>query len=154
MLLAMASRTTMALTLAELEADPHLTPESFIRHFADFKFELGRTLRTPEAFLESRSGDCDDFAALAAIVLRQKGYNTKLVVVHMSTQVHVICYVAEAKGYLDFNCRKLVSPLMKCDAGLGAIGDSVARYFKDQWRSASEFILENGVRRFVLTEFH
>ena len=47
-----------ALTLAELRADPHLTPERFISYFADFKFELGREVQKPDAFLASQCGDC------------------------------------------------------------------------------------------------
>src|SRR5262245_54016474 len=47
-----------AVTLAELRADAKLTPERFIKYFAGFKFELSRTVRKPEVFLESQTGDC------------------------------------------------------------------------------------------------
>ena len=142
-----------ALTLAELRAEPNLTPERLMAHFADFKFELGRQVRQPEAFLASRCGDCDDFATLAADVLRDKGYSTRLVVVHMSHDVHVVCYVAEANGYLDYNRRKHAAPLLKCDANLAAIAASVAQSFRSPWRSASEISFRNGARRFVSTVF-
>jgi hypothetical protein len=142
-----------ALTLAELRADPNLTPERLMAHFADFKFELGRQVRQPEAFLASRSGDCDDFATLAADVLSQKGYSTRLVVVHMSHDVHVVCYVAETNGYLDYNRRMQAAPLVNCKADLAAIAASVAQSFRSSWRSASEFTLRNGAKRFVSTVF-
>jgi hypothetical protein len=144
-----------ALTLAELRADSKLTPERLIQYFADFKFELGRTVQKPETFLAAQAGDCDDFATLAADLLREKGYTTRLVAVFMPNEVHVVCYVKETNGYLDYNCRRKPSPLVKCDGQLSAIALSVARSFRTQWRSVSEFAMEpDGGRRFLLTEFY
>jgi hypothetical protein len=141
-------------TLSELRADPQLTPERLIKYFADFKFELGRTVRKPESFLAAQAGDCDDFATLAADLLREKGYTTRLVAVFMPKDVHVICYVKETNSYLDYNCRKKPSPLVKCDGELSAIATSVAQSFRTQWRSASEFTMQaDGARHFLLTEF-
>ncbi len=143
-----------ALSLAELRADRGLTPERFMAYFADFKFELEREVRKPDVFLQSRSGDCDDFATLAANVLREKGYTTRLVVVFMPDTVHVVCYVAETKSYLDYNCRKNSSPLVKCDGNLSAIAGSIAASFRLPWQSVSEFTVQDGGRHFVMTEFH
>jgi hypothetical protein len=142
-----------AVTLAELRADPNLTPERLMARFADFKFELGREVRKPETFLATRAGDCDDFATLAADLLSEKGYSTRLVVVFMPNDVHVVCYVAETNSYLDYNRRKQASPLVKCKGELEAIAASVARSFRCPWRSASEFTFRSGVRRFVSTVF-
>ena len=142
-----------AVTLADLRADPKLTPERLMAYFADFKFELSRQVRQPETFLAKRSGDCDDFATLAADLLREKGYSTRLVVVFMPQDVHVVCYVAESHAYLDFNRRKQAAPLVPCKEDLTAIAASVAEYFRSPWRSASEFTFRNGVRRFVSTVF-
>ena len=122
-------------------------------HFADFKFELGRNVRQPEAFLASHSGDCDDFATLAADLLREKGYSTRLVAVYMPNEVHVVCYVDETNCYLDYNRRKRTSPLVKCQGELSAIAASVARSFRSPWRSVSEFTLRQGARHFVSTVF-
>jgi hypothetical protein len=142
-----------AVTLAELRADPKLTPERLMSYFVDFKFELGRQVRQPETFLASRAGDCDDFATLAAGLLREKGYSTRLVVVFMPHDVHVVCYVAESHGYLDYNRRKQAMPLVRCKEDLEAIAASVAESFRSSWRSASEFTLHNGTRRFASTVF-
>jgi hypothetical protein len=152
--LMLTERPAAALTLAELRADPNLTPERFMKYFANFKFEMGRTVRKPEVFLETQSGDCDDFATLAADLLRQKGYTTRLVAVFLPEEVHVVCYVAETNSYLDYNCRKNSSPLVKCDADLAAIGASVAQSFRTQWRSVSEFTFQDGLKEYLLTEFH
>jgi hypothetical protein len=152
LLLALCQRAS-ALTLAELKADDRLTPERLIKRFAGFKFQLGRNVQQPEEFLKNGSGDCDDFATLAADVLRRKGYSTRLVVVYLSAEAHVVCFVAEAGGYLDYNRRNEASPIVKCDPTLAAIGESVAASFRARWRSASEFSFEDGAKRFVETEF-
>jgi hypothetical protein len=145
---------TRAVTLAELRADRNLTPERLMARFADFKFEEGRQVRQPDSFLASRSGDCDDFATLAADLLREKGYSTQLVAVYLPHDVHVVCYVAETHSYLDYNRRKQAAPLVKCNRDLAAIAASVARSFHSSWRSVSEFTFRKGVRHFVSTVFH
>ncbi len=152
--LAVGSTNGSAITLAELRADPHLTPARFMSYFSDFKFQLGSEVRKPDVFLSSQAGDCDDFASLAAQVLREKGYTTRLVAVFMPEAVHVVCYVAETNSYLDYNCRALASPLVKCDSSLSAIATSVAASFRLPWRSVSEFTLHDNVPQFVMTEFH
>jgi hypothetical protein len=148
-----SARMTVAVTLAELKAEPNLTPERLMKHFAGFKYELSRETRAPETFLAREAGDCDDFATLAADLLRERGYSTRLVVVYMPEEVHVVCYVAETNSYLDYNCRKRASPLVKCSSGLTAIAAKVARFFHTDWRSASEFTYRNGIRSFVSTVF-
>jgi hypothetical protein len=142
-----------AASLADLRADPKLTPERLMAYFANFKFEPGRQVRPPETFLAKRAGDCDDFATIAADVLREKGYSTRLVAVFMPHDVHVVCYVAETNTYLDYNRRKEVAPLVKCKGDLPAIAASVAQSFRSPWRSVSEFTFRNGARRFVSTVF-
>ncbi len=152
-LLLLSARLASAETLADLRGDPHLTPEGLMKHFADFKFDLGRDVRNPETFLASKAGDCDDFATLAADLLREKGYTTRLVAVYMPHDVHVVCYVAETGSYLDYNRRKKASPLVKCKGDLAAIAGKVAESFRTKWRSVSEFTLQKGVRHFVTTVF-
>ena len=61
-----------------------------------------------------------------ADVLREKGYSTRLVVVYMAGDTHVVCYVAETHSYLDYNCRKMASPLVKCGGALENIAAHVA----------------------------
>ncbi len=151
---AAAAAPAAATTLEELRADPKLTPERFIQQFADFKFSLGRSVRKPETFLSARAGDCDDFSTLAADVLRQKGYTPRLIAVFMPREVHVVCYIAETKSYLDFNRRGQSSPLVSSTGELANIAASVAKSFRADWRSVSEFTFRNGTRSFVKSEFH
>ena len=146
---AFAPQKAKALTLAELKAEQGLTPERFMLHFADFKFQLGREVQKPEEFIKNQAGDCDDFATLAAKLLHEKGYTTRLVVVYMPRDVHVVCYVAESNCYLDYNCRKRTSPLVKCCGELSAIAASVAESFRSPWRSCFPSSLsKNGTRKF------
>ena len=144
---------TAAVTLAELKADPNLTPDRLMKHFANFKYELARETRPPETFLAQEAGDCDDFATLAADLLRERGYTPKLVAVFLPNEVHVVCYVPETRSYLDYNCRNRASPLVRCGSELTAIAAQVARSFHTQWRSASEFTVKDGAKYFVSTAF-
>ncbi|MCL5097024.1 MAG: transglutaminase-like domain-containing protein [Candidatus Omnitrophica bacterium] len=146
--------TASGVTLNELLDQPHLTPEQFVHYFADFKFRLGCTVQSPSAFLASKAGDCDDFAALASSVLREKGYTTHMVAVFMDQQVHVVCYVTETKSFLDYNYRDKPHPLVASDGSLKDIAAKVAGYFHSDWLSASEFVYRKGEPEFVLTDFH
>lgn len=139
------------LTLEDLRRDPKLTPQRFARYFANFKFEFHAELQSPEVFLASESGDCDDYATLAAAVLREKGYTTRLVTVRMPGTVHVVCYVAETRGYLDYNNREFLVRTVASDGSLKDVARKVARSFGEQWTSASEFELQDGEQRILAT---
>jgi hypothetical protein len=142
-----------AMTLRELRADGQLTPERLLRRFAHFKFKLFDGVQPRAQFLAAEAGDCDDFATLAADVLREKGYHTRLIAVFMPTQVHVVCHVAEAKAYLDYNNRRQASPLVPTDGSLADIAGKVARSFHTTWRCVSEYTFKNGLQHTVQTDF-
>lgn len=142
-----------AMTLTELTHDIHLTPKTLLRRFARFKFRLFDGVQPRERFLASQSGDCDDFATLAADVLRTRGYHTRLVAVFMPTQTHVVCAVAETKAYLDYNNRHLSEPLVATDGSLRDIAEKVARSFHTNWRCVSEYTFDHGVQRTLRTDF-
>jgi len=99
--------------------------------------------------------EVDDISSRFASALVSLGLKKgDRVAVFMPNQVHVVCYVAEVSGYLDFNRRREPSPLAKCDGALSAIGASVARSFQSDWSSASEYTFQKGAANFVLTAFH
>jgi hypothetical protein len=141
------------LTLQELEADAHLTPDTLLEYFSDFGFELHESLQKPEVFLSTKCGDCDDFAILAATLLAHRGYTPHLVAVFMEREVHVVCFVAQTNSYLDYNHRK-DGLLVSSNGALDDIADKVARSFRSPWHSVSEFTYDGSVRQFVRTEFH
>ncbi len=135
--------TSDATELTALATQKELTPESLLRSVAGFAFELGAQPQDPDAFLKRRRGDCDDFAQLANRLLTERGYQTKLVVVMMEKETHVVCYVSEVHGYLDFNRRAEPHPIVASDNSLEDIAQKVAVSFHSKWRMASEFQYEN-----------
>lgn len=145
--------SVLPVTLDELQADSNLTPERFASYFTDFEFQLREKVQSPERFLASKNGDCDDYATLAADILRAKGYTPRLVVVYMPKATHVVCYVAESKSYLDFNNRNQRTRTVTSDGRLEDIADQVAQSFNASWHCVSEFTFKNGLRRMVYTDF-
>ena len=60
-----------AVTLDELRNTTDLTPQKFASFFSDFEFKFHAEIQAPEVFLATQSGDCDDYAILAATVLKE-----------------------------------------------------------------------------------
>jgi hypothetical protein len=116
-----------------------LTPERLVRAFATFDFELSQQVQDPQTFLQRRKGDCADFSNLASAVLERRGYTAKMVVVMMPAQTHVVCYIKEAGGFLDYNHRQDAHPIIASDGSLEDIADKVASDFRSSWRMASFF---------------
>ena len=137
--------TAHAGALSALAGQADLTPEKLIRSFAEFTFELSAQPQDAETFLQRRRGDCDDFAILASRLLTERGYQTKLVAVMMAQETHVVCYVKEAGGFLDFNHRADAHPIMASDGSLEDVAEKVAHDFRARWQMASEFRCENKV---------
>lgn len=142
-----------AFTFKDLENDSHLTPESLIRRFSHFKFKLLADVQKHDAFLASQEGDCDDFATLSADILKAKGFTPHLIAVHMAHQFHVVCYVDEIKGYLDYNNRSKDSPIVPSNGSLEDVANKVARSFRSTWSTAAEFAYRNGVRQTIALDF-
>jgi hypothetical protein len=136
--------TAHAAGLTDLLKQKDLTPERLARVFAGFAFELRPQLQEPETFLQRKSGDCADYSNLASTVLTHHGYTTKMVVVMMSTQTHVVCYVKEAGGFLDYNHRADAHPVIASDGSLEDIAGKVAGDFRSQWHMASAFRFRSG----------
>jgi hypothetical protein len=148
-----SAAVSAAVTLKALREVPHMTPELFAGYFADFKFKTFERLQKPETFLATRTGDCDDFAVLAASILGERGYTTRLIVVFMPRDIHVVCYVMETRSYLDYNNRRLPMPTVRSTGVLADIAGKVARSFKADWYCVSEFVVERGERVLVDTDF-
>ena len=139
-------------TLERLRADKHLTPRKFASHFSDFRYVLHDEVQSPEVFLATRAGDCDDYAVLADMVLRERRYQTRLVSVRMSGLLtHAVCYVNEAGLYLDFNNRGYLIRTQRCGPDLREIAAKVAQSLDAHWTSASEFTYTDGVKHLVAT---
>ena len=99
----------------------------------------------------TKAGDCDDYSTLASSELSARGYQTHLVSVRLKNVVHVVCYITEANGYLDYNLRAKGSGIVHCGPSLAEIADAVAKSFDSTWSSVSEFTYRDGVKRLVST---
>ncbi|HEY3860281.1 MAG TPA: transglutaminase domain-containing protein [Verrucomicrobiae bacterium] len=142
-----------AASLNDLLNQKDIKPEAVARAVSDFAFELAPKVQEPDAFLQRKRGDCADFSKLAATVLSQHGYTTKLVVVMMSQQTHVVCYVKEAGGFLDYNHRADAHPVIPSNGSLEDIAGKVAGDFRSQWRLASFFRYHGADTEFLDTVF-
>lgn len=140
-----------ALTLEELQRDATLTPERLAARFASFKFELRPEIQPARQFLARGTGDCDDFATLAADLLRAKGYTPHLIEIRMPGYLHAVCYIEETRSYLDFNVRAASRPAVPCNGSLTDIARKVARSFNTEWTAVSEFSWRNGDERTLQT---
>jgi hypothetical protein len=129
-----------ALTVKELAAEPDLTPKRFANHFENFTYEFINYVQPPDEFLKTRTGDCDDYACLADLVLKPKGFDTRLIHIRMVGRIaHAVCYVTENKAYLDYNNRRYSFNLERSGQTIREIATKVARSFEANWTSASEF---------------
>src|SRR5262245_49977124 len=106
--------SSFAVTLEEIRQTSDLTPQKFAKFFSNFEFKFRAEVQDPQVFLATESGDCDDYATLAATVLREHGYTPRLITVRMPNLVHVICYIEETKSYLDYNNRTYFSRTVSC----------------------------------------
>jgi hypothetical protein len=150
-ILMLTGGSTFGVTLEQLRNTPNLTPQRFARLFADFEFKEHTEVQTPEVFLSTQSGDCDDYATLAAMILREKGYTVRLIAVRMPKETHVVAYVEETGSYLDYNNRGYLIKTISCKASLPAIAAKVGKSFESDWTSVSEFTFVDSVKRMVAT---
>lgn len=139
------------ISIEELRNDSTLTPEKFATHFSKFEFRFAARVQSPEEFLLRGVGDCDDYATLAAELLRSRGYTPRLVAVRMPKMVHVICYIEESGRYLDYNRRGAEEKLARTDGTLEDMAERVSQEFRSRWTSVSEFTYESGKKRLIRT---
>lgn len=141
--------------LSDLENEPKLTPGHFADLFEYFTFQYFDYVQPPDVFLQTRTGDCDDYAILADHVLRFHRYTTRLIRVDLAGAriSHAVCYVTEAKAYLDYNNREYFRNLTRKGPRIRDIATSVAASFGKNWTSATEYTYtyEEGRTHAVMT---
>jgi len=130
--------------MSQLKQVPNLTPDQFARYFADFEFKFHAEVQDHDVFLRTKSGDCDDFATVAAEVLSQKGYTPRMIAIRMKGETHVVCYIEETQSYLDYNTRKEAHPLVPCSADITVVAKKVAESFGRDWVATYEFTYNEG----------
>lgn len=129
-----------AVTLNDLQSDAKMNAKRFASHFESFDFEPHDEVQSPDVFLASQKGDCDDYAILADFILKPRGFHTRLIHIRLvGLDAHAVCYVKENKGFLDYNLRMYVSSMERSGASLREIAEKVADMFQGNWSSVSEF---------------
>jgi hypothetical protein len=141
--------SSQAITVAQLRGVSKLTPETFASYFADFEFKFHDEVQNHDKFLASKSGDCDDYATLAADILSRNGYTPRLIAVRMKGETHVVCYINETKSYLDYNCRKDATKTVACSPSIKEIAKKVAQSFGRDWVATYQFTFSEGIKRLV-----
>ncbi|MBI2518514.1 MAG: hypothetical protein HYV95_16690 [Opitutae bacterium] len=138
---AFALKPTERFDLKELESEPNMTPGHFADLFEDFAYDYYPYVQAPDTFLQTRSGDCDDYAILADYILSRRNFKTRLIRVELvGTRInHAVCYVMEKKVYLDFNNRKYAFNLERSSPSIREIATKVADSFEKNWTSATEY---------------
>lgn len=140
--------TLGAVTMEELLTQPKLTPKKFASYFGGFGYEFNAPIQSAGIFLAREKGDCDDYSVLAAHVLAQHGYTTRLIHVRLAGRVaHAVCYVNEAKAYLDYNNRNVFFTLTRSGPDIRDIASKVAQSLEASWTTASEFTYSYSTRR-------
>ena len=127
--------------LRDLENEPKMTPGHFADLFGEFAYDYYPYVQSPDIFLQTRTGDCDDYAIMADHVLSRRSYHTRLVRIELvGTNIsHVVCYVTEQKAYLDYNNRRFYFNLERSKPTLRAIAEKVADSFEKNWTSVTEY---------------
>jgi hypothetical protein len=125
------------------------TPERYAHRFADFKFQFHAEVQDPTVFMKTQKGDCDDFATVADDFLTREGYTTHLITVRMPGETHVVLYIDEVHGYLDYNYRASKHPVLASDSSLTAIAAKVAKSFKLPWTAVYEFNYHHKTKHLV-----
>lgn len=128
------------LSLQQLESDPDLTPKRFSQLFETFEYELFERVQLPDVFLSTRTGDCDDHACLADLVLKPKGYDTRLIQIKLAGMTsHAVCYVVGSRAYIDYNDRAFFFTLTRSPPELRKVAQKVAHSLRANWTAAYEF---------------
>ena len=153
---ALAPTGIQAFTLSDLLLDTKMNPTRFAGYFGDFEYDIHPfDVQDPDVFLETRRGDCIDYAVMADYVLKQDGYSTRLIRVEMvgKNMGHAVCYVSQSTGYLDYNNRKYMFKLRRSGQRLRDIATVVENSFDANWTFASEFTYtyKEDVKRAVMT---
>ena len=86
-------------------------------------------------------------------IMGHRGYTTKMVVGMMPGQPHVVCYIKEVGGFLDYNHRSDNRPVIASDGSLEDIAGKVASDFRSSWPMTSFFLYRDAFPVYLDTVF-
>lgn len=107
------------------------TPEQIVNWFSsEFEYQMKMPDRpqSPEETLELRSGDCDDFAALAKAILEEQGIKSDIIIIKYRglNIMHAICMFKESNGTYSFISNKELQRTGESD-----MKRAVAKFYPD-----------------------
>jgi len=93
-----------------------------------------------------------DYPIVADLVLRSRGYSTRLITIRMPGIVgFTVCYVTQASSYIVCNMEANIFELVPSGSKIREIATTVAESLKLNWTSATEFEFTNGVCQALAT---
>lgn len=92
------------------------------------------------------------YTIVADQVLTEKGYDTRLIAVRLpGISGYIVCYVTEEGAYLDYNDETYVVKLRASGPTIREVATQVAASLTQNWTSASEFTVTEGLKEIVAT---
>ena len=93
-----------------------------------------------------------DYPVLADIVLRARGYRSRLITIRMpGIEAYTVCYVQQSGAYIDCRLWENRVLLVPSGARIREIASMVAQSLQLNWTSATEFSFTNGVWQALAT---
>ena len=107
------------------------TPDQIVKWFdSDFQYQLKLpdAPQSPEETMVLKTGDCDDFAALASVILARSGIKSDVLIIRFKglNVQHAICIWRNSSGTYDFISSKKLHRTLAHD-----IVSAVAEYYPD-----------------------
>jgi hypothetical protein len=95
----------------------------------------------------------NDYPILADMVLKPKGYGTRLVLVNMPglPTPDDCCYVSQAASFIHYNSSNSVIQLEGSGSTIRQIATTMANHLNMDWTTASEFVYSNGMGQILAT---
>ncbi len=123
------------------------TPEQIARWFSsEFKYQmtLPDSPQSPGETIARRTGDCDDFAVLAAEILARSGIPSDVIIIKYEGlgMMHAICIFKDKDGTYSF-----ISNMEYHRTHMHDVAGAVAKYYPDY----ENIIYSNGKREFLKT---
>ncbi len=107
------------------------SPEDIARFFSrefTYTLTLPDRVHTPEETLETRTGDCDDFAVLASAILARMGIESRVLIIGFKDlrMAHAVCIWKSSDGFYSFiSSRKLQR------TGTRTVKDAIMKVYPD-----------------------
>jgi hypothetical protein len=95
----------------------------------------------------------NDYPILASIVMKPKGYQTRLVLVNMPglPTPDDCCFVSQAGSFIHYNSSNSVLQLEGSGSTIRQIATTMAKNLNTDWTTASEFVYSNGMGQILAT---